>query len=249
VASALVGAAVLGIGCDADQGGDLAAVELAQLGQFGQQHRGGGAADAGHLAEALVLLLEGRVVLQQPGDGLFDLLALPAQQAQALGDQPAQQGLLVAEGLVADGLDFLDQVGACAAELAQLFLLGGGRRGGPGLEGLAEAAEQLGVDGVGFGQQTCGLGELADPCGLDDRDGDGCGVEGAQDGLFVASGGLADDLQGLACGLKEPDQPAQACGAVGQGVETTLQVQQQGILCNVEADVGNVGGVHCDSFL
>jgi len=86
------------------------------------------------------------------------------------------------------------------------------------------------------------------PRAPDDGNRDGCALESPQDRWFTPSGGLAGDLEGLACGggAGSADARLRGCGEPERG---HLEVRQQETLCHVEADAGNVGGVHCDSFL
>ena len=61
-----------------------------------------------------------------------------------------------------------------------------------GLHLLAEAAEQLGIEPVGLGEQAFGVGEGAHAAGFDDADFELGQQERRDDRAFVAAGGFAD---------------------------------------------------------
>ena len=68
--------AVVGVGGDAGQGGDLLAGKTAKFAEFGQQYGGGRLADAWHALHELQLSLPLVVVFQELGDSFFDRLDL-----------------------------------------------------------------------------------------------------------------------------------------------------------------------------
>jgi len=66
-------------GCDADQGGDLASIELSEFGQVGQQTSGRLLPDAGHTAEQLLLGLPDGRLLDELADFRLDASDLPLE--------------------------------------------------------------------------------------------------------------------------------------------------------------------------
>ena len=50
------------------------------------------------------------------------------------------------------------------------------------------------ISGIGFGALALGAGEVPDPAGFQDADGEVGGLECTHDGLFVTAGGFTDDV-------------------------------------------------------
>lgn len=144
-------------------------------------------------------------------------------------------------GPVGLGRARVEELEAAPGQLGQPGLRGGRGGRGRGLEDPAVVAQDRGVEGVGLGAQALGAGEVAHAPGFDHADGNLRGLEGADHGLFVAAGGLADDVR-AGPRAQELAQPGVALGVVGEGVGLAGQVELQGSLGHVEADVQD-GGV------
>jgi len=177
----------------ADQGGDLASVELSEFGQVSQQTSGRLLADAGDGPEQLVFgLPEGRLPDELADFGL-DASDLSLKVFEASGDTLPDQGrriLLEADFLLGLGFDELVSSGGKFFEGKEL-LVGHWPDGGP--EGFAHQGQDVGVDGVGFGQPTGSPSEVACLFGVDDHAGQFGRGQGKNQTLFVSAGGLQDD--------------------------------------------------------
>src|SRR5688572_20720724 len=88
-------------------------------------------------------------------------------------------------------------------ELAQLFVLGRQHFGGGRSDGLAEASEQLSIDGIGFGEPTAGSRVLADSAGLDQAEVDPSPRQSQEQATLIAATGFTNHLDGSAAGLRQ----------------------------------------------
>lgn len=187
--SPFAGAGVVGHGGDAHQGGDLAPVEPAELGQFGDQRA------AGHRTDAA-----GR--LQQP----IELIEVLAHVSEHLGLDVVELGL--------DGLDARMQAPGCdpqplafADEHDQQLAPARDQRGQPLLLRVGQRAQEPGkvlaaqqhrgelrqharIGRVGLGQSAHGPGEVACLARVDHRHRQAGGLQRAGQLGFEAAGGL-----------------------------------------------------------
>ncbi len=171
-----------------DQGGDLAAVEGAQLRQLGKERAGDGLADARNGGEEVLLLapsgraahgvvdvrLHGREFPleggQQPGDALLQALFGQALLPLALGDH------------------HLDDLPAPGDESSEEPRLGVGQRPDLRLGGFKEVGDDAGIDRIGLGPLAERLGEAADLGRVHHRHGEPCGREARRHHRLVSAG-------------------------------------------------------------
>ena len=95
-------------------------------------------------------------------------------------------------------------------------------RGGLGGVGLgsvggAKVGEDFGVEPIGLGEQPAGAGEVADLARIEDADGQAVAVERGDQGVLVAAGGLAEDLDAGLERLESGGEGGQAGGVIGDG--------------------------------
>ena len=181
-------------GCDASQGGGGGGGELAQFGHF-RQH--GGDDDRSHARngiQAFGFMSQVRIGGDEFQDGLVALFDLFIQDFTELAGLADTQRVGVMLGAVVFGGEAEDELAAALADIRQALLLGGQRRSGRRLKGLAVMGQDGGVDGIGFGALTLGAREVTDSCGFDDADRDAGGLEDANHGQFITAGGLADQM-------------------------------------------------------
>ena len=122
-------------------------------------------------------------------------------------------GALGGVAVVLLGGEHADELAAAVAQVAEFedFL---GRQGThDGGDDLAEMGEDGGVDGVGLGELSDALGEVADLAGVDDDGGQAGGEQGADRGLLVGAGRFEDDALRRE-GSHPGDELFDACGGV-----------------------------------
>ena len=177
-------------GRHADQGGELAAVGLAEFVELGDEGRGKDRPDAGDRAEARVEVFHVVIGVDEGGDLLveaFDLLIQDVQDGIEGFSGGLGGGGLEAVGLVDLGGDELFSAGDQSVEFRLFF---GAFDGQTGFGEACEFHEDQGVEGIGFGQDAQGLGEVADFAGVDPGDGQPDVEQGLEKGLFQTAGGL-----------------------------------------------------------
>src|SRR5262249_21502068 len=159
-------AAVVGVGSDAEESGDLEIADLAELwepGEEGGDALGAEAGDtveqAGAFGQKLVLGDEGCDSGLELGDGAIDVLEHVVSQVLTEG------GTLVLAPVQA--LDsHLDQILTLTDEGGELLAVAIGRAAGLEVEGLGEPGDGVGVDGVVLGPPPGRPGEVAHPLGV-----------------------------------------------------------------------------------
>lgn len=182
------------IGSQAGQGGDLVAVEPAQFGQVREEHGAGLGPDAGDALQEAVFVLEVFVGLDMVADEVVEFADLVIESFDHFADALTDLGMM-------DHLRTIDFLGMQIGELfssgdqlGEGFGWGVFRRPGYRVNHFAKAGQEVGVDGIGFGNRTEALGEFADLSGIGDNDVVSGLHEFGGEGFFVAAGGLHDDL-------------------------------------------------------
>ena len=153
-------AAVAVEGGDADQGRDLASVDLAQFGQLGEQGARELRSDAGHALQELVLRAPVGTVLDAGLQFGLKSLAFLLEPGDVRLDAGAQGGSGGAQAL-ALGDQHREQLPAPGEQLTQVPGLGVGQRTQRHWDGLGEVGQDGGVERVGLGQPAAGAGEVA----------------------------------------------------------------------------------------
>ena len=178
---------------DADQGGQLAMVDLAQFRQLGDERGGEHLADARGALQGVCELFPLIVGVDVIADLAIEFGDLFFERGDD-GVDGVQSGLAgggaSAVDLFGPALDELpaagDQGGEFALDLQAFFKE-------PGRGELSETRQQMGVDGVCFGQDAQALGEVADVAGIDQSHRHVGFQQGFEQRPFESSGGLDDD--------------------------------------------------------
>lgn len=225
-------------GGHADEGADLFAVQGAQFGGFGEKRGAGSGADVRDALEDLVLAGEVLVFVDEPGDflvDLFDRVMEPSHEGvDVFLDEGVGRGFEAAAFLGAG----LDELAAAEDQGVELFLDLGFGHDGLRVHGLGVERQEVGVDGVGLGFLSTGLGKRACLCGLDAADGEVVFQAGGDEGAVVGSGGFDDDALGVEL-LEQGDDGGDAWRGVVEGVNVGLVGggQIEAVLADVDADM------------
>ena len=223
-------------GSQSREGGSLLTVEMAQFRHLCQDTDGGDISDTIELGQGLDLLEE----VGRAGEGLSQFLVHRLE----LGLEVFEEfGLLFADK--GQGGQF-----AMLTSPAELFLelitpldegtqfpqegirLGCWRR----LEGVTVGGEHLGVEGIALGPPTLSPCEVTDLGGVDHTDEQlGC-MERIDESALIATGGFADDMD-EGKHTQAFDQLRMALGGVGQLDLAVLEVELEGGLGDVQADI------------
>jgi hypothetical protein len=128
---------------------------------------------------------------------LFEFVDLVVQEFEdgldtALGD--FGRGLLEAIGF---GGTEVEELSSAFDELLKFGLRTGGFFEAAGLDGLSEACEDGGVEGVGFGEDSDAFGEIADLPGVGEGDMISAVEQFGDDEPFVSSGAFESDEAGF----------------------------------------------------
>jgi len=241
------GAAVSVVGSQADEGGDLLPVELAELRDIGHERVGGDLSQSGNGFNELGFVAPVIVGLDEGLDGAFDVVDLALEQVEdgldalpgelSFGDLPAI-GLLRAE---------VDELPSAGDELLDFGLFFRGFLEGRRLHSFGEESQDAGIDAVGLGQQSQGLGEIAGPFGIDDGDTVAGFGEIGDDFAFVAARGFEHDETVSRTG-EQLFELLMTRGGVGQAV-VLLRGKEMKIergLSDVDADRNLVRAIHGD---
>ena len=153
-------------GGDADQGRDLAPVDLAQFGQLGEQDARDLRSDAGHALQELVLCPQVGTVLDAGLELVLDSLAFLREPGDVRLD-PGSQGGGGGAAALALGDQHRDQLSTSGEQLTQMLGLGIGQRAQLQRDGLSEVGQDGGVERVGLGQPAGGAGEVANLARVD----------------------------------------------------------------------------------
>jgi len=173
---------------------DLSPGSASQFRELGKESGGGELSNA-------VMGGERGILAEDQGIGMDELLGGSLQGfdlaleggkggfEDALGDGKFQV-FAVVEKLGVNGDELLAQ----RRQLRQRLPGGMCSRGGPGIHGEAVISEHAGVDAVGLGKAAFGLGEVADPQGIDDGEGDAMFLKMAYELAFVTTCGFEDHM-------------------------------------------------------
>ena len=194
-----VGAAVLFtrlsvVGRQADQRGDLVAIELAQFGQMRQEHSAGLRADAWGAAKETIFMLQVIVGLNVVVDEFVEFSDLMFEGFDHFSD--AFSDLDMMDHFSAIG--FLSEQGielsTSCDQFGEGLEMGCFRQSRLGVDDLAEVSEGVGIDGIGLGEFSETSCEVADLSRVGDDD----VVAGLEefDGkrFFVTAGSFENDL-------------------------------------------------------
>ena len=134
------------------QGGDLLAVDLAQLGQLGEERGSGHRPDARHAPQAIHFVFPVVVGFDQSQDFLLDLIDLFAEHHEHLLNALANHlrgGCVLAVGF--GGLQ-LDQLASADHQLLEFCSFFRDLSDGPRLRLLGIAGKHIGIDPIGLGE-------------------------------------------------------------------------------------------------
>ena len=252
-AAAAPGAAVPIEGRDADEGGDLVAVERAQFGQLGEQGVAGDRADAGDALQPGGAGAQGRGGLHGGGElrvEVGQLVGQPGQMGVEVGARGGQPGLMAA--LLLRGAHALE-LPAPGEQGVEVLGGGVGARAQRRLDLGREARQHPGVEAVGLGQDVAAAGEVAHLPRIDQRHrqprGDQRGIHGA----LVAAAGLQHEPGGLQ-GLRPAHERGLADGRVGDPPGGLGRVHRdiQMIAGNIHAEIRRLrhsGTLRCGAGL
>ena len=229
------------MGCQARQGGRLAAIECSQFGHFCQHRQGSRGAYASNRLECLHPPIQDRDLRAEFLELFLDLFQCRFQMTHQTLGLAAQAAQSEAIGLLSLGDQHFQELFAATDQFGQLLLVLGTRGSGFGVEGLAIIGQNLGIEGIGFGALALGTSEKPDASRVKDADGDGGLVQGRDQFAFITAGGFTDDLDSRDFG-QEFKQSAIAGVGVGQVMEATGQVKLQVKLGNIQADIDSS---HC----
>ena len=240
-AFALVLSAVTIEGSQADEGGDLLAVEFAQFGDIGDEGGGSDAAESWDRLYELGFLAPVVIGL----DELLDAVDLAFEYLEDGLD--ALSGRFDVSRLETVGLHGpqVDELSSASDELLDFGLFFRGLLGGRRLGLLGKEGQDTGIEAVGLGDQAEAASEIADPAGIDDGH-VVAGVEELSDELpLVAAGGFEDDA--AARRLREERlELLMSGGVVGQGMSLTggEEVEIERGFGNVDSDPSEVRAIH-----
>jgi hypothetical protein len=174
----------------ARQLGDGLARELSDLGHLGHQARDGAVGDALDRPEGLVQGLPQRVLVEEAGDGGFELADLALRQGHEGVDagehvRLPHQTALVGLGRL-QGRDLAEP-----SDQGLQFLLGGAGRGlADQVLDLAVSGDDARVDPVGLFQQAQALGQPSHRARIDDGAGHALGPQQAEGQLLISAARL-----------------------------------------------------------
>jgi hypothetical protein len=148
--------------CQAGEGGDLFAVELAKFGEVGEQRHRGDVSDAWRGFQDVRFLLPVGVLVDEAKQFLFEGIDFLVQDRE--DGLNAAFGHLRGHLLQAIGFhrSQLDDLSATFDRLLQLGLRGGRFFEAAGADNLTELGKHGGVNRVGFGKHSQAFGEVAD---------------------------------------------------------------------------------------
>jgi len=185
--------AVMVVGGQARESGDLGAVGVAEFGDLGEQLSGGGITDSGHAGEDLALGVPVVIGLEKFSDGLFDDLELLVAHLDGLLN--ALQGDLSSSGLEPVFLhgSQLNELSSPGDKILKFLLVLRCFGCEWGLDELGELSEIAGVDGICLGSMSESLGEVPGLPRIDDGNRLTGVNEVTDEGSLIASGRFDDD--------------------------------------------------------
>ena len=237
-AHALHRAAFSGPRSQTGQGGHLLAIQLSQFGHMSQHPPGSAGANTLDLIQAFHALLQRGIFLQQGVDLLFDRLDLGLEVAHKLGVLSPDEGILMMFSLGFGQSLSVDQLLEPLSECDQLILAIGCRWRRLGLITLAIISQHLRINAIGFCPLAAGLSRSSHWSGIGDRDRDLTLVQGIDHGPFIATGGLANDvnIRGL---LQLMAHLAQALRRVAELALSALQMNLKGRFGNIHSGINS----------
>lgn len=212
---------------DTGESGDLLSIEASEFRKFPEEREGGGVSDTRRAGEEIEFGAPVIVVADEFQELHFDLLDLLIEQLNDAVDA-------LADGFDSSPLAVIGLGGAHDNELPapneklfefRLFFRGFIER--TRLHELSETGNDPGVDAIGLGENSQGLGEVADLAGIDDGDEMPGGDQLGSDLSMVGAGGFEDDEGGT--GLWEATQQSRPSV---RGV-----VELGGLILEVEGDI------------
>ena len=153
---------------DAGQGGDLVTVDLAELGQLGDQGAGDDIADARNALQQILLSAPDGAGFDQFVDGFVDARPLGFEPFEH-GPERALRNAVVGSGqTLLLGIDYDDELAPTRQQFGEPDREVIGQCPRRRAHGLGEVGEHRGVDRIGLGQPADGAGELAHLTRIDD---------------------------------------------------------------------------------
>ena len=188
-------------GRDAYQGGDFPAVELPEFGEFGDQGGGGSGTDSGDTGEDFGEVLPVVIGIDEFGDLFVEFFESEFQEGDDLVD-------IFLDGWVPGGFPMILLLGEKFHELSSAsdegvdFLLFFRGKWGEVefLDAFGELDEDLGIEGVGLGEDVEGVCEGTDSSGGEDGDEVFSFGEKDEEVEVVVAGGFENDLAVLGGG-------------------------------------------------
>ena len=239
------GAAVVGVRSQADQSSDGLSAALAEFGQVNQEGSRNLRADANDGLENVVLGLEGFGVGNDAIHAVFEVLDLSFEEGHGFVDvlEDFWRRTLGGVAVIFFGSEHADELAPAVAEIAEFQDFLRRKRTNGGSDDFAEMGEDAGVDGVGFGELTGALGEVADLTGVDNDRRQVGGEQGADGGFLIRAGGLEDDSLGRE-GSDPGNELFNAGGRVGESFAQVSgsDMSVEKIFADVDADVEAVHG-------
>ena len=175
---------------DADEGGDFPAVEVAELGEIGDEGVGGNGPDAGDRAQEVFRGPPDWRGAHSSVDVALELTQGVLEPADMGIEAPLEGGLFDEPPAVVLGAQHVDELAAAGDEFAQEPGLRIGHGPGRGSDGGGEPGDGLRVEGIGLGQAAGGTREVANLAGIEDGHGEGGGGQRRRDDDLISPGGL-----------------------------------------------------------
>jgi len=219
-AFALVLSAVAIEGSQADEGGDLLAVELSQFGDIGDEGGGGDAAESWDRLDELGFLAPVVIGLHELLDSGLNAVDLTFEDFEDGLD--ALSGRFDVSRLEAVGLHGpeVDELSAAGDELLDFGLFFRGFLSGRRLGLLGKEGQDPGIEAIGLGEQAERSREIANATGIDDGHVIAGVEEVGHEFSLVTAGGFEDDAAARRL-REEPFELLMSGGVIGQGVSLT----------------------------
>jgi len=183
------------VGSNADQGRGGFITDASKLWQFSQDGSGGDCPHARNGIESSRLALEIFIGCDQFGDGGVAGSNLFIQKSKKLAGLPLGKLISVVKGAIAFGGAGIDQLQSASRQFTQAGLCGRRNGGWNGFDRATIVTENGRINGIGFGAQAFGFGEVANTARFDNADWNLGGVQDPHDRLFVAPGRFANDMR------------------------------------------------------
>jgi hypothetical protein len=228
-------------GCHTDQGGNLLAIELSQLGKFSQESRRRRDSDARHGGHEVDLVLPVIVITNEFVDLILNGFDLFFQGFEDILDTLSSGlggGLFETVRL---GRTQVDQLTAAFDELLELSQRALPHIQAAGLDDLTEARQDARVEGIGLGEDTKTFGEIPNLAWIDERNGM-AGLEHLGDGhAFESTGRFEDDDTRTGFG-NFPDQLAETDVVIRHGKRFGLETERdlERVFGDIHTDVGKL---------